>query len=754
VSYTQVNFQAGSETWAISGIAVANGGSGYTSGQSLAFTLDDHDTSQAAATAVISTSGGVIVSVQVTNGGVFYKRGIPDSVNILSRGRYFFYDATKTLPATQAYPRSLTAEIYNYVIDPGTRLPSLSPDIDPLGLRVPPTLSVTADENLESPTFGDVTALALQNGGSGWVAWTTAESCFDFFNGRTLTLRSQGVIRQTVRICLQSKYGSRVLGTPIPVDYDNLETGLSVNPLDIGGFGFAYRARIEPRVTITGFGASYTARWRPILTANKLPAWELQHVDVSGGSWNAMGSVVQLSLQGETAQDKFDGDPALVSLWRNRIEPDLQATTPCHNGGAVFEIAYEVLQDAPQVYGVRAIRIVDGGSGYSGSVPLRFTVSAGSTSDEQACAVAFPDSEGRLSFVRILSPGRYYKEQNTPGKAVVTRGGVHYRETNDLPPIYDPNTSIVVFQDAPSHGSGAAFAFTVDLDVSSGTFGRLTALSVTSPGTGYILQYLESSAIYVDECSLSQGFSAGKLKARCVVSLEQGCRPVVFVYPTRTDFPCAANEFESTTTSVNEAILVFGDSTDAGAALTPENRTVVLSPVLPGNSGTCTVQWGGEFDDDNKLCSCCEQSTSYCREPCPVETPKETEDPFGLVALMSCAGYNEAGDFLENEDNGGPQMWRAVFDQNDNFVEYQLLCGECIEAVQRGLDEDFFPVFLTQTPPAPLVERGRRGVTDCLCFSSPQQSPLGCVWDVEIGADGCWTGNYVLVQSRCENPLP
>jgi hypothetical protein len=76
-----------------------------------------------------------------------------------------------------------------------------------------------------------------------------------------------------------------------------------------------------------------------------------------------------------------------------------------------------------EIFGVRAIRVVDGGSGYSQSDPPRLTVTGCGTPDQEALLYPIIDSaSGRITHVRVLERGRgydplrlrFFPEQETP----------------------------------------------------------------------------------------------------------------------------------------------------------------------------------------------------------------------------------------------------------------------------------------------------------------------------------------------------
>ena len=76
-----------------------------------------------------------------------------------------------------------------------------------------------------------------------------------------------------------------------------------------------------------------------------------------------------------------------------------------------------------EFFGVRAVRVISGGSGYTSSDPPRLTVTGCGTPDEAALlAPIIDDDSGRIIHVRVLNRGKGYDplrlqivpEQETP----------------------------------------------------------------------------------------------------------------------------------------------------------------------------------------------------------------------------------------------------------------------------------------------------------------------------------------------------
>lgn len=741
VNIAQSSSVSGSELWAVSGVTVLDGGHGYTNGQSLEFLLGPSDVALSSAAATITVSaGGVISAVSVQSGGAYYKAGVASSISVIGRGR--FYREDKTAPA---------------VVDDLTALPAstqnLTPNLLALDGATPAspddraTFDVSVDVDKDSPTFGDSLSISLVSGGSGYRAGKSKATCLALLNGQSIVVKAQSA-ENAVYACLQSKYGSLLRPFVAPDGYDSKETGLTTAPFSTNDFAFAYRGRIEPTVNVSSYfgntlGATWSVEWEPISLGNGLPAYGVASVEATGGS--LLFDSTALFAAPSTAADKV-AIQAEMTVYKHRLAPLLSVSTPCHQGNATFAIEYVLLESVPPVYGIAKVKVLSGGSGYSGVVPLSFSAVGSTVQDAEACAIAFADADGQLESVQVRSAGRFWQTENRPGVVAISNPGAYYRESNTAQPIYDPDATIEIIQHTPSNGSGAAVAFTVDLDPASSTFGKLSSVSMASSGSGYVLR----SAIqaYRGTCNI-----LSPLPITCEVDIGSNCALEVSVR-ARGDVAQVMPLLGSA-----DAYVFFADELGSQQTLTLENQQITLPAFLPTNAGTCVIDWGGVFDEGQQVCSCCDVTTEYCGPPpesgWPLgegESSNAFVDVFGVVFIRSCNGVNANGDNVS--PNGGWIEWKAVYDENDNFVEWQRLCGECDEAIWVGVDpntfEDIYSVF--PEPTSSHATRGSRGVTQCVCSRFDESKR--CVFGPELAEDGCWTGGYVVETFSCDNPLP
>lgn len=733
ITYQQTSSAVGSETWAVSQVSVLNGGRGYTNGLQLVFSTGNADVLATPPVASIVTSNGVITAVVLTSGGVCYKTGVPKSVTVAGGG--FFFKEDPSLPPLVATPT------FTY------------PTSNPASPSDRATFDVTIDDDVGSETFGHITNVEILSAGDNYIAWREAETCLSELNGRTIVLRNESasasqesVGERAVILCASSSFGfPPVLSITVPEDYDNLETGINaVNIINNGG-NLAYLEHAQPEVKISGgggSGATFDVEWRERQFSG-IPYWEIASVAAKGGSGYLDNAFLTVSLA--TSADKLaSSSHASLQVRQQRIEPEVNIATPCHAGGATFYASWRDNGDTPRTFGLQSVEVINGGSGYPENVPLQFSVKTGSTQSQAACAVGLGRG-GSIVSVDVRTAGKYFRPTTEAGSVQVNvpfsgSSALYYRELSSVL-VADVGIEAVALP-PNSSASDAAISLTVDTTAGSGTFGQVTAASVASPGTGYILRR-NSSDVYTDTCGLGPPYPLppfSPLRIRCELWFdENACLPAL-----RLTHGTSSVEFAADKGSIQ--------------LLSNDQRSVTLTPVLPGNTGQAVVEWGGDFDFDNRICSCCDISLERCDDP-PVsgwpvgegESSSAFVDPFGLVFPKSCSGTNADGDIVN--PNGGVLLWTALYDGNGNFVSWQLLCGECTEAILVGLDENNNLVYSsTPEPDTVVTERGTKGRTACSCF--PFDTEQGCLWEPEIGEDGCWTGGYVLADISCENPLP
>jgi len=729
ISYAPVSTSPGGETWRVSAVSVVSGGSGYENGHQLQFHAGAGDVITSPPTAVLSVIDGVIVAVSVTAGGVASKQGVPRSITIGDSG--YYYGEDRSLPSIVAADADLS------VLKVRGGVPSGGDDDTP-------KFSVQIDSDVDSETFGHVTDISLADGGDNQLAWIRREGrCAELLNGVTLTLGSPVGNRGGVSICAESSFGTpATFQVELPEDYDNLETGIPGVERLTPGEGLAIRRRVQPVVSVgqeTGSGAAFEVYWRRTESPLRPPEWEIYDITATGGS--GYGEYVLLSISPATSADKVV-TPATARIYQKRFSPNVTVSTSGHGGGARFEVDWEeqVVSGAPPTFRISSVRVIDGGAGYSGRVPLSVDVSAGGSRVRAACMTAHANDRGEVAWASVEDGGSYYRRTSEAGYVDVITKGRYYRETSD---VEVADVSVTVRSLFPGHGSGAQLSAVIDDDPDSQTFGTMTAI-VDQQGSGY---FLNTGSFYRNCYSGSPASGLG-IAYRLFFPLCQH-PATIRAYP-RLELGLARADDQGL--DADDPLLLFQADRDAAEELSDTNRSIVLRPLLDGNTGEALIEWGGVADEETQICSCCDVTTAICEDPPESGWPLSDGgiDSLMLVYSVTCRGVNQNQEFLG--DNGGPVYYRIIWDEQGFFSSYQYLCGECNEAIEvLGPGGVPFYTTLPTVPGLDGIQRGEQHLTACTCF--PDDEEQRCSWDLEI-ENGCWTGQYVTVDVPCENPLP
>ena len=128
--------------------------------------------------------------------------------------------------------------------------------------------------------------------------------------------------------------------------------------------------------------------------------------------------------------------------------------------GAVIEPIFD------EIFGVRAVKVVEGGTGYSQSDPPRLTVTGCGTPDEEALLYPIIDTDsGKIVHVRVLTRGSGYD----PLRLQI----VPQQETPNVINSFDFNR---IWQTHPNSPTSGSFAV-----VSNEVTDRLTIVSDNDP---------------------------------------------------------------------------------------------------------------------------------------------------------------------------------------------------------------------------------------------------------------------------------
>ena len=192
---TGTGSSSGRPVWIVDAITITDGGTGYEVGDGVYVSVTDGTeewSSWFEATVDAVDASGVIESVTVTSGGEYYKdSGEIDEVVLEVYGTYFggsyYHDDGVAENATVA-----SGGVY-YRED--TSLPPYVAEVTASASNIAPSngsgavLSAVVDDDPESETFGQITAVNVDEGGDGYLTHEVFESCLNRFNGRSIVVK-------------------------------------------------------------------------------------------------------------------------------------------------------------------------------------------------------------------------------------------------------------------------------------------------------------------------------------------------------------------------------------------------------------------------------------------------------------------------------------------------------------------------------------------------------------------------------------
>jgi hypothetical protein len=193
------------DVWVVSGVTVVNGGSGYTQGQLFDIVPSVGQTVVAGQVSA-NVTGGVITSLSIDNAGQYFlDTGVIDTVDVLYGGSYFkdtgVIDSISISSAGVYYKALGDIESINlsdggafYGEDPDA--PPLVADITVVLDQIAPsdgdgaTFTVNVDDDPDSPTFGEITSVTVNNGGDGYEAegFPNQYCMGEYMNGKSFVL--------------------------------------------------------------------------------------------------------------------------------------------------------------------------------------------------------------------------------------------------------------------------------------------------------------------------------------------------------------------------------------------------------------------------------------------------------------------------------------------------------------------------------------------------------------------------------------
>jgi hypothetical protein len=180
---------SGRSVWRVTAFVVVDGGSGYVEGDSFEATVTDGVVMPGEDAICLVSSvdeTGAVLAVELLEQGAYYKQGSSiEQVHVSYGGTYWRIDGENGWNVQNGgiYYRE-DASVAPYVADVTVTVTDAPPSAG-----AGASLSVEIDEDTASETFGQVVSLNIDNGGDGYLAHETFESCFNRYNGRSIVVR-------------------------------------------------------------------------------------------------------------------------------------------------------------------------------------------------------------------------------------------------------------------------------------------------------------------------------------------------------------------------------------------------------------------------------------------------------------------------------------------------------------------------------------------------------------------------------------
>ena len=167
----------GLDVWSVSGFTISSGGSGYLVSNPISVVVTDGVQQQGAIGAVASvhTTTGEILSASVVQGGQFYKtNGVIDAVIVSDGGKYYKEnpDSVTVTDGGRYYEENAAATPYTTPIT--VTISQISPSAG-----TGADLDAVVDTNTASGTFGQITSVTINNGGTSYLAWEEKQSLLE-----------------------------------------------------------------------------------------------------------------------------------------------------------------------------------------------------------------------------------------------------------------------------------------------------------------------------------------------------------------------------------------------------------------------------------------------------------------------------------------------------------------------------------------------------------------------------------------------
>lgn len=400
-------------------------------------------------------------------------------------------------------------------------------------------------------------------------------------------------------------------------EYDGTAGPIKKVQIDSAGSHYARLGREQPTLAFkgSGSGATFTPTFKAQKDECDLDYWLIESVSVTGGgSGYVDGEPLSITLA--TANDKSDA-AGQVKVYTREIPAVTAKTASAAGSGASFSVTLTKSDDLPRTWAVSGVTLTGGGSGYSGSVPVAFTVGGSGAKISDATATATVDNTGAVDSVTLGSGGSYYLDEGKAVETKTTAGGHYYRENKSLTP-YVADVTVTVNQTLPSAGADAEITATVESDTNSDKFGQITKLKIDNGGDGYQILGGPLDCTYSNQCGIGLEFRGTGKPAELTFG------DAVF----RTDQVLADCNTLPTSASVLHSI-GEGSVTIAAGGVWDDKAVYPCCPCTPcENSDLCVADTcltcEGECDECNTCppgCGCEAGNCVACCGPCDEENP-------------------------------------------------------------------------------------------------------------------------------------
>lgn len=359
---------------------------------------------------------------------------------------------------------------------------------------------------------GPVTAVSLTNGGSGYAVLGRVQPQGDLtVSGSGAGAQFTVTLEPTTDACGLPAWQIASVAVTEPGEGYTDQSPLTIT-LAEGTFEQTPAAltlnTVPTEATITavvppgsGDGAALTVVTKKVSTSPDRWGVDTVTVDQGGEYYNDEDEVVFTAAETDVVVTQATGK---VRTRRDQPPVVFDYKTGGGSGATFTAIVQETTVGGLKYYEVESVTITNGGSGYSNGskvyfrttgprnymdVQARFAIVAdGSgviTSLTQEEAGKYWRDSGVVESVTVTNPGSYYGPSSSAGTVTIVDAGKYYSEDATIPP-HVAEVTVAITQIAPSAGSGAEITASVNSTVGSPDFGKITGLTMTSAGSGYL----------------------------------------------------------------------------------------------------------------------------------------------------------------------------------------------------------------------------------------------------------------------------